>query len=278
MWLMKTIMPGLLRRGAFACWLLALLGVTASPEILACTGQTACKLGERSYHVREPAEWDGKSALPVLIHFHGWSRQGTLVVRHSRIAVGAVARHALLVAPNGLNKTWAFYQRQSPDTRFAKAILEDLADRYPIDTDRIFVSGYSWGANMAWRFACDAGDEIAALLAVSGALSQTEPCKVAPAEVRQVFGLDDSVLRFPMGPDGDQTYPVALWRRLLNCAEGVAEGQWNARPFLTFERTSWDCEDGRVVLDVHPGGHFIPHDWIPLQVGELLDVERAKAE
>ncbi len=255
-----------------------LLGAIASPYANACTGQTACTLGDRSYHVREPAQWDGQSKLPVVIHFHGWGRQGTLVVRHSRIASGAVAKHALLVAPNGLNRTWAFYRPDSPDTDFTNAILRDLSKRYPIDINRIIVSGYSWGANMAWRFICDTGDNeypFAALLAVSGTLSQSETCKAGPTEVRQVFGLDDTVQPFPMGPDGDTTYPVALWRNVLQCADGNREGEWNARPFLTFERTSWNCKHGRVVLDVHPGGHFIPHDWIPLQVADLLKLDEA---
>ena len=235
-----------------------------------CTGETACELGDRSYHVREPDDWDGKEPLPVLLHFHGWGRQGDLVVQHSRIASGAVAERMLLIAPNGLNRSWSFRQPGSADSSFAKAVLEDVAARYPVDPSLLLVSGYSWGSNMAWRFACDNGAELAALLAVSGTLSQDEDCPVAPKEVRQVFGLNDQVLGFPMGPDGDQSYPVALWRRTLNCGDVDSQSTWSARPFLTFERTVWECQDGRVVLDVHPSGHFIPHDWIPLQAADIL--------
>jgi len=149
-------------------------------------------------------------------------------------------------------------------------VLEDVAERLPIDRDRVIVSGYSWGANMAWRFACDAGDGLAGLLAVSGTLPQDIDCAGRPNEARQVYGLTDDVLPFPMGPGGDESYPVALWRTQFGCGEGRAEGPWSARPFLTLHRTTWDCDAGRVVLDIHPGGHFIPHDWIPLQVADLL--------
>ncbi|MEM6637368.1 MAG: polyhydroxybutyrate depolymerase [Pseudomonadota bacterium] len=212
--------------------------------------------------------------MPVLLHFHGWGRQGGLIVRHGRIITGDVAEDVLVLAPNGLNATWSFRREGSPDTAFALAVIEDAAERFPIDRSRIFISGYSWGANMAWRFACDAGDGVAGLLAVSGTLPQTVDCDGKPDEVRQVFGLADSVLTFPMGQGGDTTYPVALWRDQLGCGEGRVDGPWNARPFLTFERTSWDCRDGRVVLDVHPGGHFIPHDWIPLQVADILKLQK----
>ncbi|MEM9740911.1 MAG: polyhydroxybutyrate depolymerase [Pseudomonadota bacterium] len=250
----------------FAALWLALQTASAA----ACSGSTACPIGDRSYHVRVPDKWDGVSPLPVLLHFHGWGRQGSLVVRHGRIATLGVADHVLLLAPNGLNGSWSFRRNGSPDTAFALSVIEDAAKRYPIDRSKIFVSGYSWGANMAWRFVCERGDQAAALLAVSGTLPQNETCVSAPGEVRQVFGLDDGVLSFPMGPGGDQTYPVALWRQKFGCGGGVSEGPWNARPFLTFQRTRWECPGGRVVLDVHPGGHFIPHDWIPLQVSEIL--------
>ena len=238
--------------------------------VAACEGQQACPLADRSYHLRVPDNWDGQTPLPVLLHFHGWARQGDLIVRHGRIATKIVADEVLLLAPNGLNKTWSFRSAGSPDTAFARAVIEDAAKRYPIDREKIFVSGYSWGARMAWRFVCEDGNDIAALLAVAGTLPQDMTCRTRPAAVRQVFGLDDQVLPFPLGPDGDQTYPVALWRNKFDCETGKDEGPWAARSFLTFERTSWNCPGGNVVLDVHPGGHFIPHDWIPLQIAEIL--------
>ena len=251
-------------------FLLSLLLVFVANASAACTDQTPCFVDDRSYHVREPDNWDGVTPLPVLLHFHGWSRQGTLIVRHGRIASAARTRGVLLLAPNGQNRTWNFYSPGSPDTPFARAVLEDAAKRYPIDPEQIFVSGYSWGANMAWRFVCEDGADIAGLLAISGSLGQDEDCSTAPQAVRQVYGLTDTVLRFPMGPGGDQTYPVQLWRDQLGCTDGTAEGPWNARSFLTFQRTSWACQAGTVALDVHPGGHFIPHDWIAHQLDDLL--------
>ena len=253
------------------CCLLVLSSLGLITSASACGGLEACAVSDRSYHVRAPDNWDGETPLPVLLHFHGWGRQGDLIMNHRRIAIKEVAENVLLIAPNGLGHTWSFRQPNSPDSDFARAVIEDAATRFPIDRDKIFVSGYSWGANMAWRFACDAGDGLAGLLAVAGTLPQTMDCAGTPQEVRQVYGFDDQVLPFPYGPNGDTTYPVALWREKLGCGEGTAEGPWAARSVLTFERTSWDCANGHVVLDVHPGGHFIPHDWIPLQVEQILE-------
>ena len=250
--------------------LVALALALLSNPAAACTGQTPCVIDEGSYHVREPDGWDGETPLPVLLHFHGWQRQGTLIVQHQRIAGATVRRGVLLVAPNGANGTWRFWDPDTPDIALARAALDDVATRYPIATDQIFVSGYSFGARMAWRFVCQDGTDIAALLAIAGALRQSEDCPTAPREARQVYGLGDNVLHFPFGPEGEITYPVALWREAYNCGEGTILGDWQQRPFLTLNRTEWDCPGGRVTLDIHPGGHFIPHGWIARQLDELL--------
>ena len=70
-----------------------------------------CEIGLRSCHVREPDTWDGTSPLPVLLHFHGWGRQGTLTVQHNRIASGYVAENVVLLGPNGRGDSWDFCKR-----------------------------------------------------------------------------------------------------------------------------------------------------------------------
>lgn len=257
--------------------ILAALASLFSTPILAdtCTGQIPCELGDRSYHVREPAEWDGKTPLPVMLHFHGWARQGTLIVKHTRISGATAPRGVLLLAPNGLHKTWDFWTPDSRDTDFAAAVIEDAAQRYPIDRDRIYVSGYSYGSAMAWRFACESPIKIRALLAVSGTLDAYETCETAPQEVRHVHGLKDNVLDFPFGPNGETDYPVKLWRDTLNCGPEVLTEAYETTPKDAFNRTTWTtCDtDATVTLDVHPRGHFIPKGWFAKQLDDLLKAE-----
>lgn len=236
-----------------------------------CEGAKPCVLGERSYHLQAPDDWDGVTPLPVMMHFHGWQRQGTLIVRHERIAGATRKRGVLLVAPNGLRRSWNFWRPGSYDVGFARAVLDDVKARYPVIQDQVFISGYSWGSNMAWRFVCEDGADIAALLAISGTLDQDETCATAPKQVRQVYGLNDQVLDFPFGPNGDRDYPVSLWRNKLECGAGQSLGTWQQVPFLQLQRRVWqNCETGRVSLDIHPGGHFIPHGWIARQLDEML--------
>ena len=256
--------------------LLAAPAFAAGSEQRDCHLDIPCPLGERSYHVKEPDGWDGESAMPVLIHFHGWQRTGALPVKHQRISGATRRRGVLLVAPNGNRKTWDFWHPETDDVEFARAVIDDVAKRYPIDPENIFVSGYSYGSIMAWRVACDRGNGIRALLGISGTLDQDEDCPQAPQEVRHVHGLKDGVLRFPFGPGGDTTYPVMLWRQRLGCTDTAEKvGDWSVVPHLTHSRVEWaECASGtKVALDTHPGGHFIPHGWIGRQLDELLGRE-----
>ncbi|MBM7069351.1 PHB depolymerase family esterase [Actibacterium sp. 188UL27-1] len=250
---------------------LAFLLTLMATMAVACVEQEPCYIGDRSYHVKEPDGWDGITPLPVMLHFHGWGRQGTLTVKHSRIAGATVPRGVLLLGPNGRGRTWDFWRAGSNDTTFAEAVLEDAAKRYPIDRSRIYISGYSFGSAMAWRFACDSDTPIAALLAVAGTLDQRESCVNTPGEVRHVHGLKDTVMDFPYGPGGDTTHPVALWRRAFGCGAGTDLGQWTApKGKDLFSRIQWTCDSGQVTLDLHPRGHFIPVGWIAQQLDEIM--------
>lgn len=258
LWIFLTFMAGLLTSPSFAG---------------ECGEQTPCTLGARSYHVREPDGWDGRTPLPVLIHFHGWQRTGALPINHQRISGATRKRGVLLVAPNGRRKTWDFWTSETEDVAFAADLMTEIARRYPVADGQIFLSGYSYGAAMASRVACDRGNRVRALLSISGTIPQTETCAQAPTEARHVHGLTDTVLRFPFAADGDPGGAVALWRARLGCSQTRSPARsWSQVPFLTLERTEWRaCEHGtKVTLDTHPGGHFIPHGWIARQLDELL--------
>jgi polyhydroxybutyrate depolymerase len=180
----------------------------------------------------------------------------------------------LLLAPNGAGKSWDFWRGDTADVGFAERVLADAAKRYPIDRKRVFVSGYSYGSAMAWRFACETSVDVRAVLAVSGTLAQNEDCVGMPREVRHVHGLTDTVMDFPMGAGGDETYPVALWREKFGCGDVTSTGVWENVPPLKLFQSVWECAEGRrVVFDVHPSGHFIPKGWFARQLDELLGRE-----
>ena len=245
-----------------SCW-------TGPAIAQSCSDGGACVLGERSYHGLPPDNWDGVTPLPVLLHFHGWGRQGTVPLNHQHIGAATRTNGVLLVAPNGLGKSWAFWQPGSRDTEFTRAVIRDVGERFPLDGSQIMVSGYSWGASMAWRFACEAGNRVSILLSISGTLyDQDENCETGPVEIRHVHGLKDTVMDYPYGPDADEAGAVRLWTRINGC-DGPEKSSWSTSQ--KFTRYTWtDCKSGKNVrLDVHGGGHWIAKGWLEEQFQQL---------
>ena len=256
-----------MRRLAVALAIVLAAGTARAAET--CGGAVACELDGRRYFAQPPAGWDGVSPLPVLIHYHGWGRTGQQVLRNWRIAGPASANGLLLIAPDGLGKSWSFWSADSRDLAFTDAVLADAARHWPIDRARVLVSGFSYGAAMVWRLACARGPDFAAYLPIAGTLRGQDriECPGGPARVVQVFGLRDNVMRLPTGPGGDADFAVSLWRRVnATAAEPVAVRRGR------FECRVWAAEPpGRdVTLCLHRGGHMIPRGWLAAMLPRLL--------
>ena len=63
--------------------------------------------GGGTYRVLAPPGWDGHARLPVLMFLHGYTSEGSDIVADQDVAGPAGRLGFLLVAPDGLNRTWA---------------------------------------------------------------------------------------------------------------------------------------------------------------------------
>ncbi|SFS95304.1 polyhydroxybutyrate depolymerase [Sulfitobacter marinus] len=254
------------------CVLLVLPAFASATSAQPCGGDIPCKIGNREYNILLPDDWDGTSPLPVMMHFHAFLRRGKTVVNHPRIGVETKPRGVMLIAPSAQNRAWRFWQDDPADIDFADAVLADVAARYPVDPDHIYISGFSFGAAMAWRYACARGDRIAGLMTMSGTIKQASACPNPPDQVRHVHGLNDIWMSLPRGPGHDATNAVALWRKAFGCAQGKITQHWLIRADTEATNIVWDrCSQGRkVTLDVHTGGHFIPEHWLGTQLDDLM--------
>lgn len=231
-------------------------------DVHPCGLERACEVGERIYRAKPPEGWDGVSKLPVLIHFHGWKRVSGHPLKNHKVLEAINNNRALLVAPEGLGRTWDFWQRNNRDVPFVRAVLEDVARRYPIDTTRIYATGFSYGSAMAWRLACDAGDLIAAILPAAGTLYGQESieCPTGPVNAMHVHGFKDRVMDLPLAADGDPKVAVDLWRRTNLCrSEPDRVETINGHRCHVWST----CGSGKeVVLCLHERGHIVPPGWI----------------
>lgn len=108
----------------------------------------------RTYHVRIPSKYSPSRAYPLVMRFHGSGGDGLSGGLGIEYAAGD---DAIIVAPDGLNKTWGGRSRQG-DLALFDALLETLGDNYCVDLNRVFAYGFSAGAGMTNYLGCVRGD------------------------------------------------------------------------------------------------------------------------
>ena len=107
-----------------------------------CGADLPCLVEGGAYLVRPPAGWDGGSALPAVVFFHGWMQSARDVMRDDSMVRVMSDLSVLLVAPDGVGHTWSF--PGSPghyrdEFAFVRAMLDDVEARFPVDTRRMLL-------------------------------------------------------------------------------------------------------------------------------------------
>lgn len=157
---------------------------TAPPQSGDVTRQLSHGGMQRSYLVHTPSGYDGMKALPVVLIYHGFQLSGEEMVRITGFSQLADQEGFLAVYPqgSGKNSSWnggdccgEAMVRGTDDVGFTRAIIDDLAAAYKIDRQRIYATGFSNGAIMAYGLACDLADLIAAVAPV-GATKADPSC------------------------------------------------------------------------------------------------------
>lgn len=135
---------------------------------------------QRSYITYLPANYPSGGPYPVLVACHPGLSNGTQHAAASGWHLVGDTAGFITVYPNAMPPggnpgagLWNAYDQPSSvaqydDVGFLLRMLDTLAALHPVDTCRIYFSGFSSGAMMTFRMACDAAHRIAAIAPVSG--------------------------------------------------------------------------------------------------------------
>lgn len=246
-----TIRSSLLLLG-LACAALARGEDAALPRTLEVDGKP------RKFNLYSPPE---AQRAPLVITLHGNGQSAKQMERLTQWNAVAAQHGAVVAYPIAMGGRWRIFGPESPDVDFLLALIYALAAEGLVDPARVFVNGYSGGAQMSWRFACQEPTRVVAAGFVAGAAP--DGC-----------GLGDKPPVLMFHGEQDPSLPYEKGNRTLDIPElGRA---WAARagcaPEATVEafdgpgqraegvrRHRWACDEAAPVLlySFRRGGH----DW-----------------
>ncbi len=275
-------------RSAFARWGFVLLLEAACATIEPVEHALTFGGFARSYLVHAPA----RAALahegsPLVVVLHGCGGDGRNVLEQGRWVEKAEADGFLVVAPEGLpedpGRAASFFgnprswnsgpetgspaeARRTDDVGFVAAVIADVRRARAVDARRIFVTGFSNGAGLAFRIGAELSDVVEAIAPVANGLLVPVDALRRPVSLLLVWGREDPVNPIGGGVLERAGHAVrrpsaeASWRRwaeLLGCEGSVAVDR--PRPGVT-RRAAARCAgtSAAVLVEVEGLGHQWP--------------------
>lgn len=240
---------------------------------------------ERRYLLYVPQGYEGRSALPVVIDFHGSGSDPREEMTVSGMDRAADRRGFVLVMPyaavelEGGGYTWNVPPdaRLPDDVLLTVEVLEHAAARVRIDKARVYVAGFSGGARLASELACAIPEHVAAVGAVGG-LRAPPACAGRPVPVIAFHGTGDPINPYAGGGSEYWGYGVDAavrgWVEHNGCAAGVAETRLS--PAVVERRYRGCVAAAEVVLyRIEGGGHTWPGSAYPFPEERFGRTERA---
>lgn len=131
---------------------------------------------ERSYRLYVPAG-GGNQPRPLIVALHGGFGTGKNMEELTGFDITGGNAGFVVAYPDGVGRSWNAGSCCNPamkkgvdDVGFLRAMVADIGRRTPIDTRRVYGTGFSNGSMMVHRVACEAPDLFKAIAAASGGI------------------------------------------------------------------------------------------------------------
>ncbi|MEM1352729.1 MAG: polyhydroxybutyrate depolymerase [Pseudomonadota bacterium] len=255
--------------------ILVILGLIAAGPAFSCGSDTDCMIGDRHYRIAMPEAHDGATPVPAVFFVHGYKGKASGVMRNGSLRGLANDLGAALIAVQSDGPGWEVPNnprdpKASGEDEYAyfDAVRADAAARFPLDLDRVMVSGFSSGGMMVWNLACARPGDYAGFVPVAGTfwLNPPETCAEPVASIVHIHGDADNVVPLMGRPirdvkQGEVPEALAMYR---------AFGDFPDPQAVAYD--GLDCEESRNVagrvLDfcMFSGGHsfrteHLRHGW-----------------
>lgn len=216
---------------------------------------------------------------PLLILLHGSGEDGQIIQEMTQMDSVADRHHMIVAYPDGtrsilgrISADWnsgdccGYAARQHiDDIGFLRGLIDDLTSRGIVDSRRIYIAGFSSGAELAFRAGCEIPDRIAAIAVVSGSIAIGHCDPARSVSLLAIQGTADDEVPFDDELPDSLDDPVQLWTKNVTPSvrywvslAGCTSAE-QSRVTLHVERTDFTgCRDSNIRLLTIAGGI---HGW-----------------
>lgn len=156
---------------------------------------------------------DEDRAYPLVVVLPGYSITGYVQQAYLGLQQLVNDDRALVVAPTGTynsmrkpfwnaDEACCDYEGANPDdVGYLAALIDDIADAWPVDRGAVFAIGHGNGGNMAYRLACDRAESVAAIVVIAGgaAIDAAACAPARPVSVLHLHGTADPEFEYEGG-------------------------------------------------------------------------------
>lgn len=169
---------------------------------------------ERIYNLYFPSNYDGSTALPLVIVLHGGSGNAETVQGFTQMTPVAEANGFLVVYPQGAGPagedgySWADGRGTTADDAgiddvgFINFLMDVLIAEYAVDDNRIYITGFSNGSFLTQKIACTSNSKIAAVASLGSTydVAQSAQCNPnRPIPTLLITGTEDTFVPYEGG-------------------------------------------------------------------------------
>ena len=231
----------------------------------------------RQYFLYIPAGYDGKKPIPLVLLFHGMGGSPKAILEFTGFSDLAERKTFVIAAPEGIYPIGgrnAWNVRLDPggvnDVEFVKEIIREISLKAAIDKKRIYSTGFSAGARMTVRLACELPNVLAAIGVVTNLLTLESCANIRPMPVIAFHGTADRI-GIPMK---DVEASAVWWAEHNGCNKTPTANKISED---VTQKTYGGCKGDAEVIFYHinKGGHVWPD---PPTAEQLVKAGRIKAE
>lgn len=228
---------------------------------------------KRTFNIFFPSFYNDSLHMPILITLHGKGGNGKSMEILTRRGFEKLAEKEgfLVIYPDGIELNWndgrtdeeskdRAHTENIDDVGFISDLIDFMIGNYNADPRRVFITGISNGAIMAYRLACELSDKITAIAPVDGNIPVMiyPGCNPSfPVSVLTINNVNDPLVPFEGGDIHSSLLKVKLGKVLSvekSVEFWVTRDKCSGTPEVTKEPDRDPGDGTRVTRTLYPGG------------------------